>query len=244
MDFLGQHIVHIDFDRGDLLLLRSAPKDAGQVVPLEWKPGERPAIEAWVTSEKRVQFLIDTGQGGFDIGGLEAVEARSLVRSGVFRVIGSTLNETVSGTSSSWLLQGKRLSLRGFRVDGPVFGESPTIAMLGRGFWSRFIVTFDFPGRNVYLSKGQAYERADRWNSSGLHLIRRGEAVIVHSADGRSPGGNAGVQSGDVLLAVDELRAANASLTELRAALCGDGRRTCVVERRGQHHRLTMSIVR
>ncbi len=148
MDFLGQHVVHIDFDRGELLLLKSPPSHPGQVIPLHWEPGECPEIYAWVTDEKKVRFEIDTGAVGFVSGHMDILETRPLIRSSDFRVIGSTLKETASGSSSCWLVQGKGLNLGGFRVDRPVFGEAPPeMNSLGTGFWSRFVVTFDFPGR-------------------------------------------------------------------------------------------------
>ena len=93
MDFLGRHIVHVNFDRGELLLLKSVPKDAGQEVPLTWEPGGIPEVEASVTGEKNIRYHIDTGAVGRDSGRVEVLEARSLAGEGEFRGVGSTLEE-------------------------------------------------------------------------------------------------------------------------------------------------------
>jgi hypothetical protein len=244
MDFLGRHVVHIDFDRGELLLLRSAPGDAAQVLPLVHEPGEIPEIEAWLTAEKKVRFLIDTGNGGGGSGCLEVLDARSQARSGEFREVGSTFVETASGTITARQFLGKRIILGGYRVEGPVFRETPGSASLGLGFWSRFVVTFDFPGRKVHLRKGRRYERPDWWDRSGLHLIRRGEGVVVEGVDRGSPGEAAGIRTGDALLGLDGSRAEDTSLLQLRAALSGDGPRTCVVRRGQEVLRLTVRLSR
>ncbi len=242
MDFLGQHVVHINFDRGELLLLKSAPKDAGQLFPITWERGKTPEIEAWVSGEKKIRFGIDTGDAGLDSGSLDVGQTRSLFRRSEFREVGSTLQETASGTSSSPLFQGKRLVLGEFQVERPVFSGANRVAVLGLGFWSRFEVTLDFPARKLYLKKGQSYGRPDQWNTSGLHLVRRNGSILVHSVDPESPGARAGVRSGDVLLALDDLLTGDKSLDQLRAAMCGEGRRVCLVERGDRAFRLTVSL--
>jgi hypothetical protein len=242
MDFLGQHVIHVNFDRGELLLLKSVPQDPGQKFPITWKRGDMPEIEASVVGEKKIRFAIDTGAVGLDSGALEARQTRSLFGRSEFRKVGSALEETASGTSSSPLYQGKRLVLGDFQVERPVFSGAHRLALLGLGFWSRFEVTVDFPARKLYLKKGQSYERPDRWNTSGLHIIRRNGSVVVHSVDGGSPGAIAGVRSGDKLLALDDLLTDDKSLYELGAALCGDGRRVCLVERGDRAFRRVVNL--
>ena len=64
MDFLSRYIVHIDFDRGKLLLLKSVPKDAGETLPLVSEDGKIPEIDVWVSIERKIRFTIDTGSIG------------------------------------------------------------------------------------------------------------------------------------------------------------------------------------
>jgi hypothetical protein len=244
MDFLGQHVVHVDFDRGELLFLKSAPKDAEKVVPITYRPGEYPWVDLSMAGGKKVLFMIDTGGIGLISGSMKDIELKSLVRKREFLEVGSGLGWTASGTYSDRLFQGKRLFLGDFRVQGPVFSETRGRSALGLGFWSRFVVTYDFPGRKVYLNKGQDYERPDRWNHSGIFLVRKGGLVVVESVDGGSPGAMAGIRSGDVLLAIDGLGAKDASLFQFLSALCGDGRRMCLVRRGNEEHRLTLTITR
>jgi predicted aspartyl protease len=241
MDFLGRYVVHIDFDRGELLLLKSVPKDSGEVVPIRSNSGGLPELKAWISPQQDVQFLIDTGWISHDSG---KMERGSLSQSGDFEKVGSSLSETASGTHASSEFRGKRISLGGFSVDQPIFDESPTMSLLGLGFWSRFVVTFDFPNQNMYLRKGKGYERPDLRDLSGLHLLRRDGAVVVHSVDKGSTGSLAGLQAGDKLLILGSSRADETSLFDLKTALCQPGTLKCSMRRGSEERSLTLNLPR
>jgi S1-C subfamily serine protease len=170
---------------------------------------------------------------------------KSLVKSGDFQELGaSNLSESAGGPRNCALLRGKRVALGGFTVDRPIFTESPTGSTMGLGFLSRFVVTFDFPGRRIHLRKGRGYERPDLRNRSGLSLRPRGEAVVIERVSKESPGSLAGIQAGDVLLTLGGLRADEASLFKLREALGQEGPLACSVRRGPEERRLTLSLPR
>jgi hypothetical protein len=246
MDFLGRYVVHIDVEKGELLLLRSPPKDAGVELPISWEPGDHPFVVGEIASGEPVRFLIDTGAIGFDSGSLGVLEIRSLVRKGRFRELGKTRQETISGTSSRLLFQGGVLHLGEFAVPSPIFSESygwpPNI--LGLGLWSRFAATFDFPGRKVYLRKSSHFGRPDRWNATGLHLWKRRESIEVRDVDPDSGAARAGLKKGDLLVDLNGLNADKSGLFDLRDALCKGGQLTCVVRRDSRLRRLSISQTR
>ena len=243
MDFLGQHVVHVDFDKGELLFLKSAPTDTRDVVSIFWEPGESPEVVGFVVGAGPIRFMIDTGAGGgFDSGSLLTQEVRNLAAKGKMRKVGSTRIATASGNFQAPYFQGNLLALGGFAVEKPVFSESRKCNTLGLDFWSRFAVTFDFPGRRILLRKGDQYSRPNRWNLSGLHLVRDGDSVLIESVDEACAGRAAGAQKADVLLRLRELRAAEASLFELRSALCTPGQIECIVRRGSAEHRLTLNL--
>ncbi len=138
MDFLGRYVVHIDIEKGEVLLLKSAPKSAGVELPMSWDPSGRPLIAAELAPGERIRFMVDTGSQGSNSGSLGILEIQSLVRKGQFREIGKVLQESISGTSSHALFQGADLSIGGLAVRSPIFREShgsmPNV--LGLGFWS------------------------------------------------------------------------------------------------------------
>ena len=158
MDFLGRYVVHIDIDQGQLLLLKSAPKGAGDELPIVWDTGGHPSIWAEIVPGERSRFIIDTGSVGLDSGSIGVLESASVVRKGRFREIGKALVESMSGTNSRRLIKGGDIRIGDFAVHSPIFMESfgLTPNKLGLRFWSRFAATFDFPERKVYLRKSCA----------------------------------------------------------------------------------------
>jgi hypothetical protein len=163
MDFLGQHVVHVDFDKGELQFLESVPKDAGAAVPMEWEPGDVPYVGAFLPGTGKLRFLIDTGYISPLAGTFEDSELRNLVASGKLRRVGTTSSESLSARSQCAVFEGALLALGGTSLSNPSFRGGSNFNKLGLGFWSRFVVTFDFPGRRVFLRNGNGYDRPVEW---------------------------------------------------------------------------------
>ncbi len=246
MDFLGRYVVHIDIERGEVLLLRSAPMSAGVELPLSWEPDDHPYVSAEFVPGERIRFAIDTGACGPGSGTLGLLETTSLERKGDFRVIGKSLAESISGSSSHLLFQGSTLNIGGFDVHSPIFSEShgKRPNRLGLTFCSRFAVTFDFPKRKVYLRKSAYFGRPDRWNATGLHLLMQENSVKVAAVDPDSPAARAGFKKGDILVELNGLQADKTALFDLHSALCNGGQLTCVVRRDSQARRLSIDKAR
>jgi hypothetical protein len=242
MDFLGKHVVQIDIEKGNILFLKSAPKNAGTQVPILWEPGESQSVRCKTSPHEEIGFLIHTGGAEATCGSLGVLEARTLVQRGEDRQIG----RSQPNPSQSFLwYRGGTITLGGFVVRSPVFCESYGRApnTLSRGFWSRFVATFDFPERKLYLRKSSHFSRQDRWNGTGLHLWRRKESAEVHWVDLDSPAPQAGLKTGDVVVRVNDLDAKKTTLFELQNLLCDDGPFLCVVRRGSQEMRFAIRPV-
>jgi Aspartyl protease len=163
MDFLFSHVVHIDFDTGLLLFLKSVPKDSGESIEVACDPTSGlPFVIGEHSRGETLPFLVDTGNVLPYSGSLVSSEAKRMARAHGLRELGADSAVNLSGTSRRQLHRGELLKLGTFSVKEPLFCEARSKSALGLGFWSRFIVTFDFPKRKVYLREGNGYNRPDR----------------------------------------------------------------------------------
>lgn len=158
MDFLAQHVLHVDFDKNELMILTAVPKDAGDCFPLAFSTAGTPTLECGLNLGKRICFALDTGWTGY--GSLSVPTARSLRAQKDLVIIGWTQSLTASGVRSVTRYQSGQLRLSpSVVVERPEFTQSENQDALGFGFLSHFVVTFDFPGRKLYLRKGMNYAR-------------------------------------------------------------------------------------
>jgi hypothetical protein len=163
MDFLSSHVVHIDFDTGLLLFLKSVPKDAGESIEVACDPTSGlPFVIGEHSRGETLPFLVDTGDVRPYSGCLTSSETKRMARAHGFRELGTDSAVNLSGTSRRPLHRGELLKLGTFSVKEPLFCEARSQSALGLGFWSRFVVTFDFPKPRVYLRKGEVYNGSDR----------------------------------------------------------------------------------
>jgi hypothetical protein len=188
-------------------------------------------------------FVLDTGHfGGNNSGAINGALAEELIKRKEFRVVGITYFETVAGTSSRRLVQGRQIALGNFSVQNPIFHESGS-NFLSLAYLSRFIVTLDFPNKRMYLQDGKAFNRPDRRDASGLHVIRKDGKTLVHTVDNGSAAAKSGIRNGDVILRVAQIETGRTSLFELRRALCGAGTTVRVVgSREGKDYEVLMAL--
>jgi hypothetical protein len=231
MSFLRRHVVRLDFDRGEVLFLKSAGGDSGEAFPLAWDRGA-PIVNLELPGWGREWFHVDTGDVGEQAGTLSTPLVDGLVQTGLAEVIGTSVNTAAGGT----------MIRRGSRLKSVRLGESTTsnilfresqISTLGLGFLSRFVVTIDFPNGTLYLKKGKQFDKPFTVNQSGLDFTRKNGKTVVADLGKGSPAEAAGFKAGDVLVQVGAKKAAEASLLQLRSLLATEAKELRVTVRRG-----------
>ncbi len=135
------------------------------------------------------------------------------------RKVNDTKIKTPFRDRSSPVYQVSLLALAGYAVKDPVFSQIPEMNHLSLAFWSRFIVTFDFPGQALYLKRGECYTRRDIWNRSGMREASRCLWHPIETVDEGSPAAVAGVQVGDIVLQVDDLKVGEATMFQISERL-------------------------
>jgi hypothetical protein len=94
-------------------------------------------------------------------------------------------------------------------------------ANIGGAVWRRFDVTFDYAHQQLLLAKNASFADPPEYDRSGLFLIDGDGAYSILSVLPQTPGSEAGLAKGDVILAVNGAPASNESLAALRALLSG-----------------------
>jgi hypothetical protein len=237
MDFLQPRVVRIDFDRGEALFLRSAGTDPGQAMPFRLDNCSRPVVDVQLPGlDKSEQFLLDTGCGGIGSGALRRKAYEALVKSKRIKSVGESFAQTFSGQTVSTSGRLDAFTWGNFRHEGLLFNVDDD-NILGMNYWSRYVATFDFPGKRMYVKKGTRFSQPDLLDLSGVSVSRRDGKSVVDSVAAESPSGRAGVRPRDVIVSIDGERAEKVHMQTLLARLCADGKKVRLrVSREGKEH--------
>jgi C-terminal processing protease CtpA/Prc len=100
------------------------------------------------------------------------------------------------------------------------FSDSSYDGNVGSGLLKRYVATFDYSGRTLYLKPAQsldpdvgAFDRVGMW----INLGEGGMAVVDLAAGG--PAEQAGLKVGDVMIAIDGATVSTRSLSDVRRSL-------------------------
>lgn len=203
MDFLRNRIVRIDFDQGEVAFLEAVGEDPGTPVVMNVPRSRKwpPAVVLNVRGMGDLKFIVDTGYCA--TGAMNTHIIRRLLSDGLAQRVGTGTAELVNGSHDygTVRLRGE-VVLGGFRHRDLVFDES-AVNILGIGYLSRYIVTFDFPDGRMYLKPGKGFADrcpcdlggADLWRPNGLTTVRSVEVGGAAEA--------AGLRAGDIVEEID-----------------------------------------
>ncbi|MGH6985670.1 MAG: PDZ domain-containing protein [Caulobacteraceae bacterium] len=226
-------VTRIDYGRHTLTFIEPAhfdPRGAGTPIPFAFY-NTIPQVEGAFESLEG-KFDIDTGsRTSIDIT-TPFVRAHDLIArhpKGVLVVDGWG----VGGPSRDFVTRGGRLRLGSVTVPSVVAGLSTQRAgaftdpnyegNVGAGILKRFVVTFDYGHRIMYL-KPIAGPLVDvgTFDRSGMWINEVGDGVEVMSLSVAGPADRAGLKVGDHIVAIDGERTTQVSLSDLRRKLRDD----------------------
>jgi hypothetical protein len=182
----------------------------GVRVPFRFK-GHIPQVEGSVDGIAGA-FDIDTGnRGSIDLAG-PFVDKNGLAEkySSKYRVISGA---GIGGRVYSGLARAGTLTLGGVSVQKPVaylsqqqkgaFADVYLAGNVGYGVLKQFNITFDYPRQQLFFDKNADYGRPDVADRSGLWLERTKDGFEVVDVVAGSAAEEAGLEAGDVILAID-----------------------------------------
>ena len=240
MDFLSHVVLRIDPDRGEIVFLRTTGSDPGRRLPVTLdndEDGGIPFVEVHFDGmDAPERFSVDTGFGGFSSGDLRPETFDALVRQGKVKADRDCLCETLAGSSVEREGHLSEFALGGYRHAGLRFDRG-VWNILGLNYVMRYVVTFDFPGRAMYLKKGAQFDAPDWLDMGGMRIDRIAGRVHVHSVERGGPAASAGIRPDDLILMAGGEKAESIRLQRLRRLLCTEGAKVSLVVRRGKDER-------
>jgi hypothetical protein len=144
----------------------------------------------------------------------------------------------VGGPSTGYVTRGKSMMMGNVKIAGIVttladqkkgaFAGNDYSGNIGGGILKRFIVTFDYHNKMMYLKPIKehiadldSFDRAGMWINDTAKASSHAGFLVVHVAKG-APAAEAGLKKGDIITAVDGKAAKSLKLYALRQRLRDD----------------------
>jgi predicted aspartyl protease len=187
------------------------------------------------------EFLVDTGSG-------DAVD-HPLIKKSTGKLL-----QTVTGVGLGQELSGvagriESLQLGPFELRGAVSaccgGSDLSSRLIGGQALSRFAVTLDYAHQELLLRPNRNYHRPFSADQSGLQLrlVSATGELAIHAVTKDSPAADAGLRSGDVILAVGKVRSSQIGLAKVRSMFeASSGKYNLKVRRGDETFGVTMQL--
>jgi len=233
VEFLERFVVRIDYGAKTLTFVDPAKFSAadraaaGMGVPFRFYE-HLPQVEGTFDG-RPVRLDLDTGSRS-DVN----LTAPFVERAGLRAAFpsGTTVTEGwgAGGPSRAYVGRAGELTLGHVRIPRPIaslssarhgaFSDSAYDGNVGGGLLKRFVVTFDYANRMVYLAP-LAHPDADasRFDRVGIWLNQVDEGVKIMDVAAGSPAEAAGLKVGDVVTAIDGARVSQRTLSDVRRSL-------------------------
>jgi hypothetical protein len=200
-------VAQIDVDAGKLRLLPSDFREHpewGTPLPLRLDDTLRTPVVRLNVEGHEGEYNIDTGNQ--ESLSLTADVFDAIARAKALKVV-SLPYWDATGQHAEECARSPHLDIAGMRhrelVIDRASGSTGSTGILGLGFLERYVVTIDLPGHRLYLKPGRQFDRQENRNMSGLRIARKDGSLVVHTVLPSSPGGEAGVREGDVVVELD-----------------------------------------
>lgn len=233
VEFLERFAVRFDYGAGTLTFIDSRrlteAERAAAGVAVPFTTYEHMPQIAGSFDGRPARFNIDTGSR-LEVTMTAPFVASAGLRAGYSTGVTVTDGWGVGGPSRSYVVRAQSLTLGKVNIERPVAGLSTATrgaysdanydGNVGSGLLKRFVATFDYAGRTLYLEP-VANPDADvgRFDRSGMWLnLGPGGLEIMDIAAG-GPAAAAGLRVGDVITAIGGVAADGRTLSDTRRAL-------------------------
>ncbi|HET9818644.1 MAG TPA: PDZ domain-containing protein [Rhodanobacteraceae bacterium] len=211
---LKRFVVRVDYANHKLTFIRSDafdPADAGTAVPFTSSGGGAPLVKASIDGIPGV-FKIDTGSIAALTLYAPYVKSHDLY-SRYSATPATIAHWGIGGSSRARFARGGLLKIGSVAVNDPVLALSTAkkgasankriAGNIGGKILKRFTVTFDYAHQKMYLKPNKNYGMPMNYDRSGMWIKGKGKNLVIKSVMAGGPAEKAGLETGDVITAVD-----------------------------------------
>lgn len=228
-DFITQFVTTVNFDDTTLTLHDPASfeyEGTGKALPFQLA-GTMPTVP----------FTLDDtwkGLARVDVGSSSTIDLHSpfVKANDIADKVGKTIEVTgggFGGTFTNRLARVKKMEIGPFSWNDPLISlSSATTGALasedyagniGNHLLERFVCTFDYEHRILYLEPGKRFGERDQFSRAGVQLVKSKGVVSAQQVLPDSPAAKAGLKEGDQVLAIDGRPIAQWHYEEVRRLL-------------------------
>ncbi|WP_168170340.1 aspartyl protease family protein [Rhodanobacter sp. C03] len=224
-ELLRRFVTRIDYDKKELTFVPNETfQYTGNGVRLPLQFDDRtPLVEASVDKVSGT-FALDTG----DMGDLTVF--RPFAKAHDISLQGAIFNGRAKGVAGEAALTVGRLSswsLGPYTLNNPTaslgaskigeFASKVLAGNIGHGVLSKFVLTFDYAHRQIYVEKSKTFNVIERHGHSGINFDRqRHDRLIVTGVEPKSPAAASGLHVGDQVTAINGVPIARMGLDDIK----------------------------
>jgi hypothetical protein len=169
IDFLRLHVLRFDPDRKEVVFLPEVGRDPGRPLHVTWEVSNPHVDVAIAGLDHSVPFVVDTGWASYS-GGLSPETFDAITKAGAGKVVGMELSGSLGGFGISPAMRVQSLTVGKDCHRNLIFTKGNR-NVLGLGFWSRYIVTFDFLRDWIYVKEGKRFNEQEELPVNWLTCI-------------------------------------------------------------------------
>jgi outer membrane lipoprotein-sorting protein/predicted aspartyl protease len=246
LEFLKKFIVEIDYEAQTISLF--APEKyqysgTGEVIPIKIKDGSPMVrLKMMTTGGKSIEdyFEVDNGMGATLVFKTPAVRKYGLLEE--MRTIQAPLDIEAGGEYRRRIGRLKSLQIGRFVIENPTVSLSENVegegGTLGEEILRRFKVIFDFSHHRMILEPNSHFKEPYEEDMSGISLTpeKNGDTKLfrIRQVVANTPASEAGLQTDDLITAIDGRPAADFTEGRIERMFMQDGREFALTIKRGE----------
>jgi hypothetical protein len=186
-------------------------------LPITWD-NDVPLIEAVINGNEKGYFFLDMGCMGSLFLDKQFAKDNKLIEKSKKKIEGKA--GSLTGTSNMIITRVDSIRIGNYEIDYPITNiidlGAHFIGIIGGGILKQFDLILDYPHESVIFEPNENFGKHDKYDGSGLTMLRENGKLIVKGVHKDSPVEKAGIKKGDEVLEINGKPAKEYKLEDIR----------------------------